>query len=72
MMNKTIIKSKCPECQQPISLGPGLVVGQRTTCLDCHIDLVVTWLFPLCLDTNEAKDQLSVYPDTGFDVTNNC
>ena len=70
MMNAITIKSICPECQQPITLAPDLAVGQQTTCQDCHVDLVVTWLFPLCLDTTETKEQVSVYPDIGFQASN--
>jgi hypothetical protein len=66
MMTKNQVNTSCPECQQKLVLDYNLYVGQQMTCQNCHKDLVVTWLFPLCLDATEAKDQNSVDPDLGF------
>lgn len=52
----------CPECQQSIKLNSDLIVGQQTICQHCDTDFVVTWLFPLCLDFLETKEQIEASP----------
>jgi hypothetical protein len=60
MMNTNIISPSCPECQQPIKLNADLIVGQQATCQSCNMDFVITWLFPLSLDTLETTEEFSV------------
>ena len=47
----------CPECQRPIEFDSEPKIGQKTTCQSCAKDLVVTWLYPISLDSPEVPEQ---------------
>ena len=48
----------CPECQRPIVFDSEPKIGQQTTCQSCAKDLVVTWLYPISLDSPEISEQI--------------
>ena len=50
----------CPECQRPIQFDSEPKIGQQTTCQSCAKDLVVTWMFPISLDSLEVPEQKTV------------
>jgi hypothetical protein len=66
MMNTNILVS-CPECKQSIELNSDLIVGQHATCPSCNTELVVTWLFPICLDYQETKEPVPNCQDMHLD-----
>jgi hypothetical protein len=47
----------CPECQRPIEFDSEPKIGQQTTCQSCTKELVVTWLYPVSLDSPEISEQ---------------
>ena len=67
MMNTKFVSISCPECEHSIELNADLIVGQQATCQSCHTELVVTWLFPICLDYQETKEPVSMRQDLGLD-----
>lgn len=62
-MNASTVKVLCPECHEQIVLTSGLEIGQQVTCQGCNEGLVVVWLFPVCLDYLETKEQAVVFQD---------
>lgn len=45
-----MIEAKCPSCKATIRLSSDPVIGQRVTCMKCHTELEVVWLYPVGLD----------------------
>ena len=54
----------CPECQRLIEFDSEPKIGQETTCQSCDKDLVVTWLFPVSLDSLEISEQIEADLET--------
>jgi hypothetical protein len=56
-----MISACCPHCNSPIEIQGNPEVGQQVKCQKCLTMLVITWLYPLCLDfldeplTNQPK-----------------
>lgn len=45
-----MIEARCPSCRAAVRLNSDPVIGQRVTCLKCHTELEVVWLYPVDLD----------------------
>jgi lysine biosynthesis protein LysW len=58
-----MITVSCPECRQQIEFVLDHEIGQQVTCQTCNVELEVIWLFPICFDYLETKEQISAKPD---------
>lgn len=58
-----MITVSCPECRQQIQFVSDHEIGQQVTCQSCNTALEVIWLFPICLDYPETKEQISAKLD---------
>ena len=45
-----MILASCPQCARRIEIHSNPEIGQQVECQDCQTVLVVTWLYPVCLD----------------------
>ena len=50
-----MISACCPHCNGPIEIQGNPEVGQQVKCPNCLAVLVITWLYPLCLDFLEES-----------------
>ncbi|MFH1633203.1 MAG: lysine biosynthesis protein LysW [Chloroflexota bacterium] len=62
-----MVSVSCPECRQQIDLDSNPEIGQQVTCQSCNVDLEVIWLFPVCLDYLEIKEQFSTCQDVSLE-----
>jgi hypothetical protein len=53
----------CPECKRPIEFDSEPKIGQQTTCPSCAKEWVVTWLYPMSLDSVELSEQIKAEED---------
>lgn len=45
-----MITASCPQCANRIEIQVNPEVGQQLRCQNCQAPLVITWLYPVCLD----------------------
>jgi len=58
-----MITASCPRCASRIEIQVNPEVGQPLKCQNCQTVLVITWLYPVCLDY--LDDSRPAQPDAG-------
>lgn len=58
-----MITASCPQCASRIDIQANPEVGLQLRCPNCQTALVVTWLYPVCLDFLDESH--SNQPETG-------